>query len=201
VVTRAMNGWDAELELTFANRNGRTVLAHERHHGPLLIQKTLYPEGPSPAHAIVLHPPAGIVGGDRLSLLTRCEPGAHALLTTPGATKWYRSTVPAVSETRLILAEDATLEFLPRESIVFDGARPRAAIVMEVAASARLLGWDLWCLGRTASGERFSSGVLELQTELRVAGELQWLERGRFPGGSPTLTATGRSRTSSSPRE
>ena len=184
-----MNGWRAELELTFGNRGGRTVLAGERHRGPLLIQKTLYPEGPSPAHAIVLHPPAGIVGGDSLSLTAHCGAGAHALLTTPGATKWYRSAASASSETRLILAGNSRLEFLPRESIVFSGARAQASMVMDVAADARLIGWDLWCLGRTASGERLTEGSLDLHTELRVSGELRWLERGRIEAGSAALTS------------
>lgn len=155
----------------------------------MLIQKTLYPEGPSPAHAIVLHPPAGIAGGDSLALTARCGVGAHALLTTPGATKWYRSAIGAESETRLTLAENSRLEFLPRESIVFNGARARASMIMDVAEGARLIGWDLWCLGRTASGERFSEGCLEVLTELRVCGQLQWLERARIEAESDMLAS------------
>jgi urease accessory protein len=86
-----VRGWCAELELGFERRAATTVLASRRHDGPLVVQKALHPEGPEVCHAIVLHPPAGIVGGDDLRITARASGNAHALLTTPGATKWYRS--------------------------------------------------------------------------------------------------------------
>ena len=187
---RSASGWRAELALSFERRGPRTVLARERHTGPMLIQKALYPEGPSPCHAIVLHPPAGIAAGDSLSLGVACADDAEVLVTTPGATRWYRSTLTtAASETRLMLAPGATLEYLPREAIVFDGARARAVHEIEAAAGARALGWDLWCLGRTAAGERFRSGRLELATRLSVDGRIRWEERGVIDGDAPLLTA------------
>jgi urease accessory protein len=155
------------------------------------VQKTLHPEGDDPCHAIVLHPPAGIAGGDRLSLEVNAGPGAQVLLTTPGATKWYRSGgATAVSETRLSVGPTAVLEYLPREAIVFDGAAAGARLEMDVAAGARLLGWDVWCLGRTASGETFRRGRLELGTRLRCGGRLRWEERGVLGGGGPLQHAS-----------
>jgi urease accessory protein len=184
-------GWHAALELGFERRGARTVLTRDRHHGPLLVQKALYPEGDSPCHAIVLHPPAGIVAGDRLSLEAGVGPEAQVLVTLPGATKWYRSAgdAAAASATRLTVDRGAVLEYLPREAIVFDGTRASVALEMDLAADARLIGWDLWCLGRTASGESFRCGRLRLVTRLRRGGRLRWEERGTLDGGSPLMHA------------
>jgi urease accessory protein len=182
------HAWHAALELCFERRGTGTVLTRDRHHGPLLVQKTLHPEGADPCHAIVLHPPAGIVAGDQLSLDAGVGRGAQALLTTPGATKWYRSAAAqAGSTTRLTVAAGGVLEYLPREAIVFDGARAAVLLEMDLDADARLIGWDLWCLGRTASGEAFRSGQLQLVTRLRRAGSLRWEERGTLDGGSALL--------------
>jgi urease accessory protein len=187
----ASGGWHAALDLGFERRGTRTILTRDRHHGPLLVQKALYPEGDSPCHAIVLHPPAGIVAGDQLLLAASVGPDAQALVTTPGATKWYRSAsgATAVSRTCLSAMPGAILEYLPRESIVFDGAAATATLEMDLAADARLIGWDLWCLGRTASGERFGSGRLRLATCLRRDGRVCWEERGTIVGGSPLMNA------------
>lgn len=183
-------GWRAALELRFERRGAGTVLAHGRHIGPLRVQKMLHPEGADPCHAIVLHPPAGIAGGDQLSLDVSLAPAAKVLVTTPGASKWYRSaSAQAGSATRLTVGERAVLEYLPREAIAFDGARAQVDLEMDVGAGARMIGFDLWCLGRTASGERFDSGRLRLVTRLRRSGRLCWEERGTFVGGSAPLRA------------
>lgn len=182
--------WQAALELAFERRDARTILVSDRHTGPLLVQKALYPEGGDPCHAIVLHPPAGIAGGDQLTVDVDVGPRSHVLLTTPGATKWYRSSGAAAgSRTRLRVADRAALEYLPREAIVFDGARAEVLLEMDLGTDACLVGWDLWCLGRTASGETFRRGRLQLVTRLRRNGTLRWEERGAFEAGSALLHA------------
>src|SRR3989344_500526 len=108
--------WKARLALGFESRDGRTVLAERRHDGPLVVQKALYPEGDAVCHAIVVHPPAGIAGGDELELKVRSARGAHALLTTPGAGKWYRSAGPR-AEQKLRFDVSGALEWLPQETI------------------------------------------------------------------------------------
>ena len=178
--------WKAELELGFARRAGRTVLAERRHDGPLVVQKPLYPEGGDVCHAIVVHPPAGIAGGDELALGVRAGEGAHALLTTPGAGKWYRSAGPWAAQ-RLRFEVAGALEWLPQETIVFDGARARLETEVHLRGDAAYLGWEILCLGRTGSGEKFSRGEVRLSTKLHRDGRLLWLERGRLEGGGALL--------------
>jgi urease accessory protein len=180
--------WPAELALGFARSGERTVLAGARHFGPLRIQKALYPEGAGLCHAVVLHPPSGIAGGDQLRLDVDVGAEAQALLTTPGAGKWYRSA-GAVAEqaATLKVGRGATLEWLPQESIVFDAAQARMRTSVELEAGARYIGIETLCLGRRASGETFSRGQLRLATDIRLDGRPLWRERGRIEGGSQLL--------------
>ncbi|MBK7768663.1 MAG: urease accessory protein UreD [Sulfuritalea sp.] len=184
-------GWQARLDLRFERRPGRddaTVLASCRHFGPLRVQKALHPEGPGICHAIVLHPPSGIVGGDQLDIAIDVGDGARALLTTPGAGKWYRSA-GALAAQRLHLRVGArgTAEWLPQETIVYSGAQANIASQVDLAADARFLGWEVLCLGRRACGEDFSRGALRLANRITREGRPLWLERGRIDGGSPLL--------------
>src|SRR5512147_1863763 len=157
--------WSARLQLGFEQRAGRTVLAERRHDGPLVVQKPLYPEGDAVCHAIVVHPPAGIAGGDELELHARAGDGAHALLTTPGAGKWYRSAGPWASQ-KLRFEVAGALEWLPQETIVFEGALARLSTQVRLQGDARYLGWEILCLGRTGSGEKFGKGEVRLDTAL-----------------------------------
>ncbi|MEW5890989.1 MAG: urease accessory protein UreD [Pseudomonadota bacterium] len=186
----AQAGWRARLDLRFARRGQATILAARRHVGPLALQKPLYPEGEGVCHAIVLHPPAGIAGGDELALNVELEPGARALLTTPGAGKWYRSDGrEAGSRLSFVVGEGAVLEWLPQESIIFDGALARMGTEVVLAPGAVFVGWDILCLGRTAAGERFGRGRLRLDTRIVRDGRPLWRERGLLEGGSPWLQA------------
>lgn len=183
-----VRGWKAELALEFARRGGRTVLASRRHDGPLVVQKPLYPEGGAVCHAILVHPPAGIAGGDALEIGVRAGAGAGALLTTPGAGKWYRSSGAWASQcNRLEAADGAVLEWLPQETIVYDGALARMETDVHLAGSAVYLGWEILCLGRTGSGERFSRGACRVSTRIRRDGRLLWHERGTIEGGGALL--------------
>lgn len=183
-------GWCAHLELSFAQRDAGTVLARRSHRGPLVVQKPLYPEGPQVCQAIVVHPPGGVAGGDALSLDIEVRACAHALITTPGASKWYRSAGPdATQSVRLTVARGGVLEWLPQETIVFDAARAAMASSIDLAAEARFIGMEVLCLGRRASGESFVSGALHLDTRIRYRGRPIWLERGQIEGGGGLLNA------------
>ena len=180
--------WRAELELGFERRGERTALARRKHDGPLVVQKALYPEGEAVCHAIVVHPPAGIAGGDDLILSVQADAGAHALLTTPGAGKWYRSSGSwARQSLRFQIERGAALEWLPQETIVYDGARADLRSDIRLAQGATYLGWEILCLGRTGSGERFERGECRLDTSVFMDERLIWLERGAFSGGDDLL--------------
>ena len=176
-------GWQAELSLRHAPRRGRTVLVSREQHGPLLVQHPFYPEAGGVCHTYLLHPPAGIVGGDDLTLNLALEPGAHALITTPGATRWYYSRgLHAQSQLYAHVDENASLEWLPRESLLFDGAHARLATRIELCGNARLLGWEILGLGRPACGEIFEHGQLDFRFDIMRDGKPLLLERLRGAG-------------------
>ena len=181
-----VSSWKARLSLGFSRIDDKTVLSERSHDGPLVVQKSLYPEGSGVCHAIVVHPPGGIAGGDELVLEARAGEGASALLTTPGATKWYRSA-GAWARQRIAFEVKGTLEWLPQETIVFDGALGDTGCEVDLAADAGIIGWDIVCLGRTGSGERFSRGVFRSSMQVRREGKLLWLERARIDGGGRLL--------------
>lgn len=181
------SAWRARLDLDFEARAGRTVLARRSHDGPLQVQRMLYPEG-GVCHGIVLHPPAGVAGGDELRLAVRCAPHARALLTTPGAGKWYRSAGPwARQAIDFDVATDAALEWLPQPTIVFDGAQARSSLAVNLASSAAYIGWEILCLGRTGSGERFAAGHWRFASGIVRDGRPLWREAGSVEGGAELL--------------
>jgi urease accessory protein len=174
---RSPAGWQAELDLSFARREGETVLRRNQHRGPLQVQKALYPEGKETCHIAVLHPPGGVAAGDRLCIRASLNEQSRALLTTPGATKWYRSEGSCASQqVHFSLGEDAVLEWLPRENILFDGANISMELNVELGLRARYFGWDILSFGRRASGESWGRGRLNMQTNIRGAGCLLWSE-------------------------
>lgn len=180
--------WHAELHLGFARAGERTVLRENRHRGPLRVQKALYPEGPAVCQAIVLHPPSGIAGGDHLAINIAVDREAQAQITTPGAGKWYRSGGVEASQTvKLSVGENALLEWLPQETIVFDGAQARMETHVNLAADSRFIGWDMLCLGRAAAGERFNQGRFDLFYRVDRENTPLWIERGGFSGNDPML--------------
>jgi urease accessory protein len=177
--------WRARLALDFERRGERSVLAARHHDGPLVVQKPLYPEGDAVCHAIVVHPPAGIAGGDELEIGVRVDRGAHVLLTTPGAGKWYRSSGPwARQRVAIEAAAGSRVEWLPQETIVYESARADIRWEAAIDCEARLIAWDIVCLGRTGSGEGFDRGELRLETRVTRGGKLAWLERGRIEPSS-----------------
>lgn len=185
-------GWEAALDLSFVRFSDRTTLRERRHVGPLRVQRPFYPEQTGVCHVYLLHPPGGLVAGDRLRIEARVETGAHALLTTPAAGKLYRSRAPQLQATqtqRLCVGHGACLEWLPQETIAFRGARAELTTRVELTGDARFIGWEILCLGRPAAEESFDHGLLRPQLELTRDGRLVYVERGLYEAGSPLMQA------------
>ncbi|MDR5891649.1 urease accessory protein UreD [Halomonas mongoliensis] len=184
--------WEASLALGFAARDGATRLTRARHCGPLRVQRPFYPEGPrGVCHLYLLHPPGGLVSGDALTISARVEAGAHALLTTPAANKLYRADSHGVAwrqATHLEVDDGGTLEWLPQETLAFDGSRGEQATVIELAGSARCLGWEVLALGRPASALPYRSGRIEQRFRLTRDGRPLWLERQPLDPAHPRFT-------------
>lgn len=184
------SSWPAELELWFALSAGKTRLVRRRHFGPLVVQRPFHPEKDGTCHVYLLHPPGGVAGGDRLDLRFHVDAGARALLTTPGATKFYRSEHGAGTQsTRIDIGAGAVCEYLPQETIVFDGGDAQMETRISLAPDATYVGWDFLCLGRPAAGERFETGRLSQRIEIRRDGRPIWFERLELHGGSPLMEA------------
>ena len=177
-------GWRGELSLHYRRdaRGGTTAL--DRHHGPLRVLQRLYPEGPQVCHHVLVHPPGGVAGGDRLHIDLRMEPGTHALVTTPGATRFYRSAgASALQVADLRLAGDARLEWLPLEAIAYDGCLAENHVRFELDREAQMIGWDVLALGLPAAGADFGQG--RYLQHLECPG--RWLERGELRGDDRRL--------------
>jgi urease accessory protein len=182
------DGWHAELTLRFAPRRGRTILVDRHQRGPLLVLRPFYPEADGVCHTYVLHPPAGIVGGDQLMLTCDLDEGAHALITTPAATRWYFSRgAQAQVDQRARVGAGASLEWLPQETLLFDGAHARLTTRIELDAAARFCGWEILGLGRPASHQPFRSGRIDFRFEIVRDRQPLLLERLRGDGGLPGL--------------
>jgi urease accessory protein len=171
--------WQASLRLGFARDGATTRLVERTHRGPLRVQKPLYPEGSGICHAIMLHPPGGVVGGDQLAITVDAGAGAHAFLTTPGAAKWYRANGKVSSQHVAVeVGPGGACEWMPQESIFYDAAHVDLHQEVALAAGARYIGMDILCFGRRASLERFTAGVVRQHIRIRLDGKLVWWEQG-----------------------
>ena len=184
-VLGSQTGWRARLRLQFQCLQGRTRVTRRCHSGPLLVQRAFYPERDSllqaspaaaraspafasePCHLYIIHPPGGVAGGDDLELTAEVGSGAHALLTTPAAGKFYRrGAAGAARLVQTLRVDDGTLEWLPQENIFYPDAAVELSSIVRLSAGARVIGWEIGCLGLPARGESLQSGELRQCFEL-----------------------------------
>ena len=165
--------WHAQLHLDYRLDQQRTVLQY-KHDGPLRILKSLYPEGDAICHNVVVHPPGGLVGGDLLDVKLHVDTGAHAMLGTPGATRFYATdNATTTQQVALTLEPGARLEWLPLEAIAYPGCDALNAVSATLAEGAEMMGWDVTALGLPLANQPYTSG--RFRQRLEIPGV--WLEQ------------------------
>ncbi|EIJ44144.1 urease accessory protein UreH [Beggiatoa alba B18LD] len=180
--------WQARLQLYFTRTPTRTVLSQRHHQGPLQVQRPFYPESNDTCHVYLLHPPAGIVGGDQLQIQVHVATAANVLLTTPAATKLYTHPDVFSQQTiQLSVADNAVLEWFPQETIAFENSRSRSEIEVMLHTDSIFMGWDIVCLGRSASHAPFTQGEFQQRLKIQRVKQRLWIERAHYQGGSPLL--------------
>jgi urease accessory protein len=182
--------WQGILELDYQKINNSTQLVKAYSQAPLKIQRSFYPEGQDICHSIILHTAGGMVGGDRLSQTINLQPETQVLLTTPAASKIYRSSGETVQNTiNIEIQEQAYLEFIPREMIIFNGAIFSQNLRVNLAPNACYLGWEITRFGRTARGEIFNQGQWKSCTEIWQNGCPVWVDRQGFIANEEILNS------------
>lgn len=175
--------WHATLSIDYVLQAGKTLARHQ-HNGPLRVLQSLYPEGPSVCHTVLVHPPGGLVGGDTLDIDVVLQTGAQAVVTTPGASRFYRSDGPeAFQRTEIRLAADARLQWLPQEALAFSGCQAENRTRLHLAPGAEALGWDVCALGLPLAGQPFARGRFTQHLEFADV----WLEHGRIAADDARL--------------
>lgn len=183
-------GWEAKLDLSFARRDQKTILTGKKHSGPLLVQKPFYPEANGCCHIYLIHPPGGIVGGDYIHLTAKLEESSHALITTPGATKFYRSIGPVATQKQEIhLADNASLEWLPQETVFYNQANANVLTSIHLNENNRFFAWEIQCLGLPAQKEFFTAGQCTQKFEIWKGNRPVLLETNRLNGDDDILLA------------
>lgn len=178
-------GRDGALRLRFERRGVRTVLARARSTLPLQVLAPIALDDPA-AVVSMLNPTGGLVGGDRLTIDAEVGAAAHACLTTPSATKVYRTSAePAVQEVTLGLEAGAVCEWVPDHTIPFGGSALRQRIRVDVGDGARLILVDAFAAGRVGQGEAWAFRLLDSAITVRDAKGWLLLDRFRLQAGGP----------------
>nr|WP_320134652.1 urease accessory protein UreD [uncultured Amphritea sp.] len=174
------SAWNAELFLQFARTVRGTVLQRAEHQGPLYVQKAFYPEGPDLAQVYLLHPPGGMVSGDRLQVTVECTADSHALLTTPGAGRVYRARPDRSLQHQtntLNVSAGGSIEWLPMETILYPDACTRLDTHVNLADNAHYIGWEVTSLGMPNRDQPFSTGNLAQTLQINRGERILLRER------------------------
>ena len=167
--------WQARLSLVFAKRQRGVRLVKSEHEGPLYVQKAFYPEGPDCAHIYLLHPPGGLVTGDTLNIDVTAQTNTHALLTTPGAGRFYKAREDGgiqAQNLHITVEENAVLEWFPLETILFPSSHARMKTRVDLSIDAAFISWDITCFGLPANNVKFDSGSVNQNVQIWREGKI-----------------------------
>ena len=177
------SSWCGQVDLTYGYHQQQTKVNSAFAQAPFKIQRPFYPEGKQICHSVILHTAGGIVAGDRLVQKIHLQPQAQVLITTPAASKIYRSQGKIAAQNITInLEANSYLEYLPQETIVFNQAQFQQKLRVELGEDATWLSWEIIRFGRTARQEIFDTGVWRNYTEIWQQGKPLWIDRQYFPG-------------------
>jgi urease accessory protein len=172
--------------LAFEARGGRTVLTARRFTLPLQALEPMDLDGDGVATLLLLNPTGGLLAGDRLETEIVLRPGSRVCLSTPSATRVYRSPGPvAVQRVAMDVGRGAALEWLPDHLIPSPGARLRQTTEIRLAADATLLYLDAWATGRAARGETWGFDLLDSNLLVRNEAGPLLRERSILAGHPP----------------
>jgi len=174
------SSWQAYLSLSFAKRKRGVRLVESAHEGPLYVQKAFYPEGDHCAHCYILHPPGGLVTGDHLTISITSQSESHALITTPGAGRVYKAREQGGVQTQSIqlkIEQNACLEWLPLETILFPNSHARLNTRIDLAENAKVIAWDITCFGLPANNIQFIEGSIKQSLQIWSKGRIKLNER------------------------
>ncbi len=175
--------WQANLCLNFEPSMGKSVLTSVTHEGPLQVQQLFYPEkteGILPCHCLLLHPPGGLVNGDELTIKIQAVKGSKVLVTTPSASKFYKSSGAVQKQTVKLKVQGSELVYVPQESLYFDEAKAIVELDAEIDKDSCLIVSDISCLGRYDLGENFDKGSFDNKTVIAIEGTEVLMERLRL---------------------
>ncbi|URJ24359.1 urease accessory protein UreD [Candidatus Blochmanniella camponoti] len=178
---KLIDGWLGELRLNFALRGGRSVLTKCKHVGPFYVKKVFYSEHDNTPHVYLLHPPGGLVGGDKLVLDVKLESGSRALLTTPGATKFYRSNGMYAEQKHTFRLEcNTALEWVPQSSIFFPKSKVKIDTTFIIEQGSRIISFDMLCFGNLSLGTSNYPEEVDIHLKICLSDSIGLQERLRI---------------------
>ncbi len=180
--------WLARLSLGFEAKRDGSCLKTVRHEGPLRVQKT-FQEADGSLHTYLLHPPGGLVTGDALEIDVRCEAKTDVVITTPSAGKVYLCPDDSAAQRQhlKLAVKDSHLDWLPQETIFFNGVKAILSSRIDVSGNGSYMGWEINAFGRPAAGEAFEQGEIRQEINVSIDGRLSHLERTLFEGSNSPL--------------
>ena len=181
--------WPASLDIEFSVRPEKTVPSKIKHFGPLRVQRPFYPEKDGCCHLYLLHPPGGVVGGDVLKIDIVANTKSKSLVTTPGATKIYRSNIQSKIYQTINLKEESILEWMPQETILFNEAQTSINTEVHLSLTSQIFFWDILCLGLPVNNEKFTIGNCRQSLKVFRGNNPVLIENNDFEGGSELMSA------------